>query len=150
MLVWESSMEVGVRSIDAEDKHLIDFINLVEKASDSQRGKLVNNKMMFVIRELFQKHFLHEEDLMFGIKYPKVNQHMIEHSTMLTTFDMIALDLQQSGDPSTAIEFITTWIINHFKTEDANLALFIKRLKQAKAEKAIPKKLASSVVASGR
>ena len=150
MLVWENSMEVGVRSIDAEHKHLIDFISLVQKASESQRGKFVNNKMIFVIRELFQKHFLHEEDLMFGIKYPRVNQHMIEHSTMLTTYDMIAVDLQQSGDPSTAIDFITTWITNHFKTEDANLALFIRGLKQAKAQKAIPKKSASSFAASGR
>ncbi len=136
---WDApSMALGVRAIDAEHKHLIDFLSLASKASTDERKNIISLKLLFTIRELFQKHFLHEEDLMFGIKFKDVDNHMIEHSSMLTTLDLLIRDFEDFADPVPTVEFITSWIITHMKTYDADLAVFIKKLRQIKAAKAAP------------
>jgi hemerythrin-like metal-binding protein len=136
---WDApSMALGVRAIDAEHKHLIDFLSLASKTSADKRKNIIDRKLLFTIRELFQKHFLHEEDLMFGIKYKRVDSHMIEHSTMLTTLDILIRDFDENTGPVPTVEFITSWIITHMKTYDADLAVFIKKLRQIKAAKAAP------------
>ena len=139
MIEWDaSSMALGVRAIDAEHKHLIDFLSLASKASMDKRKNIIDRKLLFTIRELFQKHFLHEEDLMFGIKYKAVNNHMIEHSSMLTNLDLLVRDFEECADPAPAVEFVSSWIITHMHTFDADLAVFIQKLRQIKAAKAVP------------
>ncbi len=143
-------MSLGVRSIDAEHKHLIDFIGIIERAPLDKQGRILSPKMFNTLRELLQQHFLHEEDLMYGIKYPKVGAHTIEHSSMLTTFDMLARDFDQARDPAPFLDFITGWIIGHFKAYDMDLADFVNKLKQEKAHKALPKKVIVPTVSYSR
>ena len=126
MIEWDaSSMALGVRAIDAEHKHLIDFLSLASKASMDKRKNIIDRKLLFTIRELFQKHFLHEEDL-------------IEHSSMLTNLDLLVRDFEECADPAPAVEFVSSWIITHMHTFDADLAVFIQKLRQIKAAKAVP------------
>ncbi|MEI6559556.1 MAG: hemerythrin family protein [Rhodospirillaceae bacterium] len=143
-------MSLGVRSIDAEHKHLIDFIGIIERAPIDKQGRILSPKMFSTLRALLQQHFLHEEDLMYVIKYPKVSPHTIAHSSMLTTFDMLAVDFDQAGDPTPFIEFITGWIVGHLKEYDMDLADFVNKLKQAKAQKISPKKEKMPTVAFTR
>lgn len=138
MLSWDCNMELGVRTIDAQHKRLIDFMNLINNARSGKLDLIITNKMVATLRTLFQQHFLHEEDLMFGVRYPEANQHMLEHSTMLNTFDAIAIEFEKTGDTSTVLTFVTNWIFAHFKNEDSDLVAFIKKLKESKAKSAKP------------
>ena len=147
MITWTASLEIGVRAIDAEHKHLIEFINLVKLASERQRSIMKRDpKLLNDLKSLLQTHFEREEDLMFGIDYPDVNAHMTAHSTLQSDLDAKILESEQSGDADCAIGFVSTWIVGHMKTEDTKLAQFIQKKKEAKARavaaKAAPKSAA--------
>ena len=130
MLKWDCEMELGVRSIDAQHKHIFDFLSLIENSAIDKRERIITSKMTIVLRELFQKHFIGEEDLMFHIHYPDANKHMVEHSMMLTTFDMVKLDFEQTSDPSGLLNFVCEWIVSHMKSHDFELVQFVKGLKE--------------------
>ena len=135
MITWTSSLEIGVRAIDTEHKHLIEFINLVKLASDRQRSIMRGDpKLLNDLKSLLQTHFEREEDLMFGVDYPGVNTHMTAHSTLQSDLDAKIMESEQSGDVDCAIGFVSTWIIDHMKTEDTKLAKFIQKKKEAKAQ----------------
>ena len=143
MITWTESLEIGVRAIDAEHKHLIEFINLVKNASDRQRATLNSDtKLLSDLKSLLQAHFEREEDLMFGIDYPGVNTHLTVHSTLQTDLDTKILESERTGDADCAVSFVAAWIIDHMATEDTKLAQFIKAKKQANTEAAKAAKVA--------
>ncbi len=130
MFKWDSEMELGVRSIDAQHKHIVNFLSLIENSTIDKHDRIITSNMTMVLRELFQKHFIAEEDLMFHIRYPSANNHMVEHSMMLTTFDMVKLDFEQTGDTSAFLTFVCEWIVAHMKSYDLELVQFVKGLKE--------------------
>ncbi len=135
VIIWSSSLEIGVKAIDAEHKHLIEFIHLVRAASEKQRSTLNSNKKFLNdLKILFMAHFEKEEDLMFQIGYPGVNAHMILHSAMQGDFDTRILETEQTGDVECALSFVATWIIDHMATADTSLAGFIQQKRDAKAQ----------------
>ena len=136
MTTWSSSMESGIRSIDDEHKNLVDFSNLVGKASIAQRSRLCDRKLLNSLHTLFRNICEKEEDLMFRIDYPAVDQHMIEHSSILSRLDMIILNFEQHGDPTPVVEFIHDWINTHLRAADTSLASFIRKRKQDQAQAA--------------
>ena len=143
IITWTPSLEIGVRAIDAEHKHLIEFINLVKAASDRQRSILNGDSRLFNdLKTLLQAHFEREEDLMFGIDYPGVNTHLTAHSTLHSDLDSKILESEQTGDADCAISFIATWMVEHMKTEDTKLAEFIKKKKDANLKAAAAAKAA--------
>ncbi|MEI6557317.1 MAG: hemerythrin domain-containing protein [Rhodospirillaceae bacterium] len=144
MITWTDSLEIGVRSIDAEHKRLIEFINLVETVSASQRSRLNNVKLLSDLRALLQAHFEKEEDLMFGIDYPGVNTHMTAHSTLQSDFGARILETGHSGTMDDAVGFVADWMLNHLKTEDASLALFIRQKKTARTAAAPARRAAGA------
>ena len=148
MITWSPSLELGVRSIDAEHRHLIEFINLVNGASDRQRSLLSgDDRLLGDLKALLQAHFEKEEDLMFGIDYPGVNSHLTAHSTLQSDFDAKVLEAKETGDAGGTVGFVADWIIDHLKTEDAKLAKFIK---DKKAEKAVAAGAAKAAAAGKR
>jgi len=142
MMVWTSSMESGIRSIDDEHKHLVDFSNIVRNASESQRARLCDRKLLNSLHILFRNICEKEEDLMFRIDYPNVDKHMIEHSSIMSRLDMIILNFEQTGDSTPMVDFIHDWINTHLKAADTSLASFIQKRKQDNAQSAAqaPKK----------
>jgi hemerythrin-like metal-binding protein len=135
MIVWSASMEIGVRSIDAEHRHLIEFINLVRTANDRQRSALSRDtRLLTDLKALLQAHFEREEDLMFGIDYPGVNGHLTAHSELQSDFDAKIAEAGMSGDSGCAVAFIADWMIGHMADEDTKLAQFIKAKKDEKAK----------------
>ena len=109
---------LGIRIIDEQHKRITGFIILVDRIDGNKRDVMINNKMLWTLRELFQRHFIAEEDVMFGIMYPNANAHMIEHSTMLNTYDMTRLDFERAGDPSALLTFTRGWIAGHMANDD--------------------------------
>ena len=137
MITWTTSLEIGVRSIDADHKHLFEFINLVEAASQRQRTSLNHNQDLLAdLKALLRAHFEREEDLMFGIDYPGVNTHLTAHATLQTDFDAKLSEAAEVGNAACAVGFVATWLLNHMGTEDTKLADFIRKKKAEKAEKA--------------
>ena len=134
MTVWTSSMESGIRSIDDEHKRLIDFANIVENATENQRSRLCDRKLLASLHTLFRNICEKEEDLMFRIDYPNVDKHMIEHSSIMCRFDLLIMDFEQTGDTAPMVEFVRDWIDTHLKAADTSLASFIQKRKQVNAE----------------
>ena len=128
MITWTDSLEIGVRAIDAEHRHLIEFINLVTTASNRQRSILnSDSRLLGDLKTLLQTHFEREEDVMFGIDYPGVNAHLTAHSTLQSDLDTKILESEQTGDAECAVSFVATWMLEHMQTEDTKLAQFIKK-----------------------
>ena len=137
MITWTASLETGVRSIDADHKHLIEFINLVEAASQRQRASLNHDQNLLTgLKALLQAHFEREEDLMFGVDYPGVNTHLTAHATLQSDFDAKLSEGSEIGSTGCAVSFVATWLVDHMGSEDKRLAEFIQKKKAEKAEAA--------------
>ncbi len=117
---------IGIKSIDIEHKHLVDFVNMVERSGIESHARLMDSKLISSIRTLFHNHFIKEEDLMFRIKYPELNSHMMEHSKMLTDLDVLISNFNITGQAAPVTVFISDWIVDHMKTMDFPIAQFIK------------------------
>ncbi|MEI6559378.1 MAG: hemerythrin domain-containing protein [Rhodospirillaceae bacterium] len=135
MITWNSALEVGIRPIDTAHQSLIEFINLVGQTSESQKPRPCDRKLLDDLRALLRAHFEKEEDLMFGINYPGVDKHILEHSTMLSRFDIMAANFHMTDQTNPVIEFISKWIVSHHETEDTNLASYIQKLKHGKTRR---------------
>ena len=80
---------------------------------------------------------------MFGINYPHTNKHIVEHSAIMSQFDILMQTYEQDRNPTPVIELTTEWIETHQQSDDIILASFIKTLKLENKQKAIEARSAS-------
>lgn len=78
---WDSSLSVGIMSIDEEHQLLLGLIQKLNLASRSSEREVISG----VLNELIDytvKHFRHEEELLQKYHYPDVEKHIWEHQEL--------------------------------------------------------------------
>lgn len=130
MLTLGDDGQFGIRTIDTEHQHLINFLHLVEETAPENRPRLATKRLVSSMRGFLLTHFNNEENLMSAIDYSGIDRHMSVHSCMLSTLDIMACDLEVSGESSMIIEFLTEWTVSHYGADDRELAWFVKDVRQ--------------------
>ncbi|MEI8393883.1 MAG: hemerythrin domain-containing protein [Rhodospirillaceae bacterium] len=130
---WNASLETGIERIDAEHKHLFEFIKLIQTANTDQKRRFVTAKMLEDFYELTKVHYEDEEDLMFRADFNKLNSHIGEHSLLLNTLRLMIDDFARTNEAEPLLEYITGALSDHMKSEDIQLAEFVRAKRRAKA-----------------
>ena len=132
---WTQTLETGLSAIDNDRKRLIEIINLFEDTQAVYDAQLCSPQLLAGIHALLKEYFNREEDLMFKIEYPSTDKHLMAHSTLLSSLEMLTLSYKETRSSDMIIDFITDRITDHLSNEDTSLASFIQHKRYAQAER---------------
>ena len=130
MPALDDDARFGVKAIDDEHRHLLSFIEMAAKIAPENRPRLATERFLASMRGLLLSHFNNEEDLMSIISYPDTQQHMGDHSCMLSTYDVLLFDYKSHGDGAAIITYLMDWITTHLNANDRDLRRYLHSLRQ--------------------
>lgn len=122
-IAWKDEYSVGVPSIDAEHRQLIELINwLNELASQGENYEKVSNALGEIYAQI-SAHFALEEKLMRESNYDAYPEHKEDHEDLLDELRdiMDRVDYDGSYDESRLADELERWFSVHFQTHDARL-----------------------------
>ena len=127
MLEWDDSFSIGVDKIDAQHKQLfckVKQLSLLLK--DGAECSDLRQSADFM-KEYFQQHMQHEEDLMESVGYPHLDVHPERHAAFMDMcIDMhMAIALGDRELIEDVLEFLETWLVDHVAMEDAQIGRYM-------------------------
>ena len=132
---WEPSLETGHAIIDKQHKQLIRAVNSLFDAQRSGKGRKEIEQTMAFLVDYTIEHFADEEEFQVKYGYPDYLQHKKSHEEFKETVRELASKLHQSGPTvaliSNACLAIGRWVVNHIKTEDLQMAAYIRNKEQS-------------------
>ena len=128
-MTWKDELSIGVKGIDLQHKALCDAIDNLLDACKKGKGR---NEIVSTINFLFEytkKHFSEEEVLQKKSGYPKCVEHKKLHDGFVLRLTEIKDDIIKNGINISTVgqvnTFVTSWLINHIKRVDKELAQYI-------------------------
>lgn len=125
---WDSSIELGIPTIDEQHKALfgwIDTLNIAIKNGDGAEavGEVIWNLITYVT-----EHFSEEERLMLSCNYPGLAAHRKEHDEFVSRLREIQvsyIDGHEMGH--SVLDFMVDWLVCHIKGTDQGYNRFINQ-----------------------
>ncbi|MDO8466412.1 MAG: bacteriohemerythrin [Gallionella sp.] len=119
-LVWKEQLSVGNDVIDADHKHLIGIINLVEKSLVTiNRSDLT--LALDSLTQYSKVHFAREEKIADAAGYTQIPHLHKSHEALLKKLDQVKQEIGDEWTASSVERFIIMlrdWLINHVIKED--------------------------------
>jgi hemerythrin len=122
---WTSAYSVHIDKIDKQHQHLFSLVALLEEAVMHNRGGDVFDRILDEMRRYTSYHFLTEERLMELYEYPDLDSHRLSHERFIEKvmeFDFYPDSTEKHSEE--ALNFLSSWIQNHIKTEDLKFGDF--------------------------
>lgn len=120
ILQWTSEFSVGIPSIDAQHKKLVELINTMHDAMLVGKGKDVLEKILTELVHYTQTHFKHEEDYMKRSAYPQTSVHTLQHIQLTKKVQEFQSKLQDGSVSITmdVMNFLKSWLQDHILKMD--------------------------------
>ena len=120
LIEWNSSLSVGVPSIDAQHSVLISLLNDLHEAmltgtAQGRTGPLLRS-LAFYTRD----HFTAEEAMMRAAGYPQLKAHRKQHQVLVCKVEHYALRYER-GESALNLQLLTflrDWLTTHILEED--------------------------------
>ncbi len=123
---WNKKFEVGHERIDFEHKI---FLNLIRDASLLPEREVSRKRILMHLNEVKQYaefHFTSEENIMFDVDYPDIEQHKREHEMLLALLDKRVHQYRsEEVDLEEVVAFLFEWFALHTTQVDTRLAQYI-------------------------
>lgn len=124
-LTWNASLETGIPDIDAQHKQLIDKMNELIKAIQSNQDQATIQRIVSSLSSIANLHFGYEETCMNRYRCPIAEKNKMLHSLFTRNFSEIRRELLLSGSSpelKTRIEKdLLDWFGTHIKGIDTQL-----------------------------
>jgi hemerythrin-like metal-binding protein len=126
-IAWSSSLEVGVRVIDAQHMRLVAMINNLHDAVLFGGGRREAIRILEELLGYTQHHFAMEERLMEQHAYPGLSVHRREHATLAAGVQEFQRRYESGGtqDSQELQEFLRGWLVHHLMGPDRHLGAFL-------------------------
>lgn len=127
---WDKSLETGVELIDRQHMEFISRLNSVSEAMLQGRGsEEVSNTVRF-LEDYVKTHFEAEENLMAGSVYPAFFEHRKMHAVFAEMTEKIKAAVSEQdfkyGSAVGIHKAMSTWIVNHIKSEDSKIGKYLR------------------------
>ena len=129
---WSDKFSIGVEMIDEQHKNLFRLVNDLNSNITGGSSKQALSSALDALIDYTKYHFKEEEDYMFNVEYPRLEQHKIAHDNLTQQ----VLDFEQAlsegkGDVSKFLEFLYDWLTKHIMDQDKKIGKYmdIKLLK---------------------
>lgn len=127
-IVWNDNLKTGISKIDEQHKALFETANKLEKSKEEE-GLFYS--VLSDLKEYIYLHFKTEEEYMRYTDYPEYEAHKACHDN----FDKNLNDLLRKNSLNGSImdsrmeiiEFVETWMTNHYTDEDVKMAEHLKK-----------------------
>ena len=115
-IVWIPSYSVGHEVMDEQHKMLFSLINDFFKTKGKQSVIVLFENLSSYV----QLHFEAEEELLRGLTYPKIAQHMKKHRELAEKFKAMqnTLDHYEEDTHYKIAMFLYKWLANHIVKAD--------------------------------
>ncbi len=130
---WFSAIRTGLEWQDADHRHLIGAMDLLEDSlSTGQQGQVLDD-ILDRIDEYAQHHFAREEERMQATAYPDEAAHRLAHDDFMEQVEGFVQRRRQdrsqgrlilSDDLAIALR---RWFVRHIQTMDQDLAAHLKQ-----------------------
>jgi hemerythrin-like metal-binding protein len=130
---WDPSLETGDAAVDAQHRHLFEFIAAFEAAVTSRPTWEAVRGVMDHLAAYTARHFRQEERLMAETGYPEAAEHVQIHQELLRTTSEI-MDGYRSGrlsDPTAMGEFLRDWLRVHIREHDQPMIQYVQEQRWA-------------------
>lgn len=130
MLVWTPALNIGVPEIDAQHKALFERAGRFEAAVKAHEHNFRLEDLFGYLADYARVHFAAEEQFMRDVGYPRIAEHVLEHSEFRRR--LLSLVPQwESEDDSTAmlaalLGFLESWLLDHVTNSDQRIADYVK------------------------
>ncbi len=124
MIKWNDGLNLGVKSVDDEHKELLEIINKLSDAIDSNKTKDTLNNIFNELEEKAIEHFKNEEALLEKCNYPYVKEHHDTHNKFTLQVPELREKLSTLNDKKSAhelISYLINWLFIHIIEEDIPL-----------------------------
>lgn len=127
LVEWESKYSVGIATLDAQHKNLVDIINQLHEAMRLGKANQELNPVLDRLVEYTNTHFRAEEHLLQTNGYPTLADHKKIHGSMVGQITDLKAKMQKSsvGMSITVSNFLKTWLTDHIMVEDKKYGAYL-------------------------
>jgi hemerythrin len=120
LLEWTEKMSVGIDTIDADHKKLLDLVNELhavvrKKESPANIGRVLRDLISYT-----DYHFQAEEQLLRLLRFPDLEHHKLVHDSLRKR--VTELEERYRDCPEKAgvkmFDFLSDWLMRHILGED--------------------------------
>ncbi len=126
-LTWNESLAVGVSTVDAQHRGLVDLVNRLHTAMSEGRGKVMLGETIDELVDYTKIHFSTEETYFDRYGYPEAGSHKSEHEAFIAKVadfkqgfeeDRLMLSLE-------VMDFLGEWLVDHISVRDKAFGPFL-------------------------
>ena len=128
LMRWDSSLHLGIHSIDDQHRQLVAMINDLHRAMKQRQTNEVMGGILDRLVSYTVYHFGHEEKLFATHKYPENEGHIKIHQSLIAKVKEFKTKLER-GDSTISMElmdFLKDWLVNHIKVIDRKYVPFLQ------------------------
>ncbi len=128
---WDSTLTVGVESIDEQHRELFLRLDRLLQAMQAHQGAVEVGRLLDYLGEYVVAHFGREEAVMRDWEYPGYAAHKAEHEAFLKDFQMLRAEYLSSG-PTAVLTIrvtnrVTAWLREHIYRVDRALGQSLQK-----------------------
>lgn len=130
-IVWNSSMETGIRTIDRQHEELIGMINELAAILETRPDQATLEDILRRLKAYVIFHFSTEESLLANL--PDQQEHALAHLAMHREFagQLAAQGETLRADDAAALQglldYLQSWLLNHILKTDRQLGQLLNR-----------------------
>ena len=126
---WKPEYSVGVQSMDAQHKRLLDMINRLHSALKRGEGATATGAILKDLLQYTEHHFAEEEEMLESIHYAGLGAQRQAHQTFVGKVKDAHRRWEQ-GDPAVAqdaMNLLSTWLPQHIVKMDKQYASLARK-----------------------
>ena len=127
---WVKQYSVGEPLLDSYHHIFFQAVDQIEKAAESGESHAAQERLAFLLMYA-NMHFESEEDLLWRVGYPELEQHRALHEAFRAMLMDLHQEMGEHPTPETAsrtTEVARTWWMDHILHEDMKYKPYLKAL----------------------
>jgi len=125
-IAWTSDLNTGIEVIDKQHMRIVDFINQMETAHNSQ-DKALTGQVLEDCVDYTLSHFAFEESLQEEAGYKYCKPHKKVHELFIRRVSEYRDRFRQGDDVTVELHaLLARWLVNHIKRDDADYVAAVK------------------------
>ncbi|MGA8042768.1 MAG: bacteriohemerythrin [Terracidiphilus sp.] len=120
LIAWNDALSVGVQSIDAQHRKLVDTLNELHDAMLAGKARNLTGPILEKLLNYTHDHFASEEAMMAAANYTGLAAHKLRHGDLTRQVEGYIARFQQ-GEITLNLHlmhFLRDWLTHHIQEED--------------------------------
>ncbi len=124
LIKWTDDFNLGIESVDAQHRHLVEIVNKFDEAMCKGKGSRVMNEILNDLVGYTQEHFADEEKIMTEAGYEGLKRHQAQHRQLLQKVERFQYEFntEHRRVTSTVQDFLKYWLTSHILKDDKAFA----------------------------